>query len=260
MKNAILIITFLGALIFVAAYAWPHPDVAGMILSSREIRHFTDTRPEQVGEQELVSLQVDFALKTEPKENAFIQSVPFTPQAPRAQWENPRFQDGCEEASILMAMRWVNGQPLDTAQAEEEILALSSRAEELFGFFEDSSAADTAELLRAHYEHENLGLAYDIDYEDVLRQLDAGRLVLLPANGQRLGNPNFTAPGPERHMVLVRGFDAGAREFITNDPGTRNGEGYRYSYEALIGAVVDYPTGFHVPIDQERTALIWVGK
>ncbi len=35
------------------------------------------------------------------------QSVPFTVQAPLGDWTDARQQDGCEEASVLMAMAWV---------------------------------------------------------------------------------------------------------------------------------------------------------
>src|SRR3989344_4812592 len=60
--------------------------------------------------------------------------------------------------------------------------------------------------------------------------------------------PNYTAPGPERHMILIRGYDDETGEFITNDAGTRRGEKYRYKYRTLFNAIRDYPTGDHIPI------------
>ncbi|KKU51956.1 MAG: hypothetical protein UX75_C0058G0008, partial [Candidatus Moranbacteria bacterium GW2011_GWE2_47_10] len=55
-----------------------------------------------------------------------------------------------------------------------------------------------------------------------------------------------------------------SKEFITNDSGTRNGEGYRYGENVLFGAVRDYPTGNHYekPIDEsviERNMIV-VGR
>src|SRR3989338_7629179 len=51
-----------------------------------------------------------------------LWEVPFTSQAPRGNWKDPRQQAGCEEASVLMAMRWVRGKSLSMAQAEAQII------------------------------------------------------------------------------------------------------------------------------------------
>lgn len=72
--------------------------------------------------------------------------------------------------------------------------------------------------------------------------------MVVPTNGRALGNPNFTAPGPERHMLVLIGYDPETKEFITNDPGTRQGRHYRYHEEVLFSAIRDYPTGDRVPI------------
>ena len=69
----------------------------------------------------------------------------------------------------------------------------------------------------------------------------------MPVDGRGL-NPKYKAPGPERHMILIRGYDDDTGEFITNDAGTRKGEKYRYKYEKLFNAIRDYPTGDHVPV------------
>ena len=70
------------------------------------------------------------------------------------------------------------------------------------------------------------GLAYGIVVD--------GKLVIYPANGQMLDNPNFTEPGPIYHMLVITGYDKDT--FITNDPGTRNGFNYKYSYDTLEAA------------------------
>src|SRR4051812_4227943 len=50
-----------------------------------------------------------------------LVGVPFTAQAPYGEWNDPKYGDGCEEASILMAAYWAKGQtslPKATAKAE----------------------------------------------------------------------------------------------------------------------------------------------
>ena len=42
-----------------------------------------------------------------------ITGVPFTSQAPSGQWDNPVYQDGCEEAAALMAVYWAEGKILN---------------------------------------------------------------------------------------------------------------------------------------------------
>ena len=79
-------------------------------------------------------------------------------------------------------------------------------------------------------------------------------------NGQLLHNPNFKQPGPERHMLVIIGFDPRKKQFITNDPGTRNGANYRYNYTTLYNAIRDYPTGYNKPIKKVEKNIIIVGK
>jgi hypothetical protein len=39
-------------------------------------------------------------------------------------------------------------------------------------------------------------------------------------------------------MLVIVGYDSNG--FITNDPGTRKGEGYRYSFATLMAAIHDW--------------------
>ena len=58
-------------------------------------------------------------------ERSVLLNVPFTSQAPFANWDDIVFQNACEEASIIMAMRWVNNQSLTQAEANFEIATIS---------------------------------------------------------------------------------------------------------------------------------------
>ena len=188
--------------------------------------------------------------------------VPFTPQAPFAQWSDPRQQDGCEEASVVMAMHWVRGEQIRSREAAlQEILALSYYQENTFGEYRDTSAADTADrLIKGYYNYSNFDVRSVITNDEIIRTIRLGHVVILPFNGQALHNPYFTPPGPERHMMVLIGYDSNTEEYITNDPGTRQGESYRYDKDILFAAIRDYSTGYHIPIEKVEKAMIVVKR
>ncbi len=174
--------------------------------------------------------------------------LPFTAQAPAGEWSDPVFQNGCEEASILMASRLGDVTPFSIEEAKQEIRKLSKLSAELFGTAVDTSAEDTLVLFRK-YTGRSDGTVLDVATDETMRSaLAADQVLLVPMDGQALGNPHFTAPGPETHMLVVTGYDGATGEYVTHDPGTRFGAGYRYSKERLLTAMRDYPTGDHLPI------------
>ena len=66
-----------------------------------------------------------------------LYDIPFTPQAPLAQWDDPRQEDGCEEASVLMAVYWLRGQGLTPLTARREIIAAAEYQKKEYGTFKD---------------------------------------------------------------------------------------------------------------------------
>lgn len=187
--------------------------------------------------------------------------VPFTTQAPGAKWDNPVLQDGCEEASVLMGMMWINGQEkISKSEAEKKIIDLADHAREMFGESLDLSTQDTTFLIRDYYDHEHVYYFEDITTKDIIDALYRGSTVILAVNGKRLQNPNFKNGGPENHMLIVSGYDPKKEEFITNDPGTRKGEDYRYSRDTIEASLRDYPTGFHAPNPTVEKKMIELWK
>jgi hypothetical protein len=176
--------------------------------------------------------------------------VPFTVQAPLLEWSDPRFQDACEEASALMAMKWILDEKFGTkAVVRNEILAISTWQTEKFSSYHDTSVEDTVErIFKGYFGYKNVSVKNNISSVDIIYELEMGNIVITPMNGQALKNPFFTQPGPERHMVLIKGYDPEKQEFITNDPGVSQGESYRYPINIFMDAIRDYPTGDHVPI------------
>ena len=204
---------------------------------------------------------IDETGSKEQSEKFEITGVPFISQAPSGQWDNPVYQDGCEEAAALMAVYWAKGKILNKNIAEDTLAAIAEYEEKNYGGYHDTSAEDTAErILQGYFGYDNFEVKKDIAIEDIIEEIKNGRLVIAPFDGRLLGNPYYTAPGPERHFLAIKGYDAAKKEFITNDPGTKRGEGYRYDEKVLYNALMDYPTGYHEPIVQIKKDIIVVGK
>lgn len=188
-------------------------------------------------------------------------NVPFIAQAPLANWNDPRQQNGCEEASLLMAMGWITGERFTPAQNEKRITDFADWQIEKYGFSTDTNAEDSAKIMREYLKHDNVRVVHGISVGDIKKELVKGNLVIVPINGQRIGNPNYTSPGPLTHMFPILGYDSATDEFITNDPGTRLGAGYHYSSSAIENALQDYPTGAtHGYQTPGKTAMIVVEK
>ncbi len=196
-----------------------------------------------------------------------LLDVPFTSQAPTGEWGNDIFQSGCEEASLVMALRWARtplGQmpkKLTSQEAREALVALAEFQRAQYGYSQDTDVADTVKLAREYFHVDAAHAAYNISKQDIIRELDAGHVVIVPANGRLLHNPNFTAPGPLEHALVIKGYDVVHRQFITNDPGTRKGESYLYDEDVLFGAIREYPSGMHRAIgDEARKSMIVVER
>jgi len=185
------------------------------------------------------------------KDSYLIKSVPFTTQAPFTNWQDKRQQDGCEESSVLMVMKWVRQESLSKQEALDSILNISDYLLENYGEYRDISSLDTVNwIFKDYYKYDKLTLKYNIKAEDIIYELSKGNLIMTPMNGQIMHNPYFTPPGPPRHMIVIKGYDHKKNVFITNDPGTRYGENYEYDVQTLFDSIRDYPTGYHEQIDK----------
>lgn len=194
-------------------------------------------------------------------EKDVLLDAPFTSQAPFRNWKDPKQQDGCEEASALMAVAWTRGIDLTPEYALEEILAISDYEEKTYGNYQDTDAEDTAQrIFREYFKYDNIEVRHSISAGDIKKELFRGNLIIVPVNGRKLGNPYYTPLGPLEHNLVIRGYDAAKKEFITNDPGIMRGKNYRYKESVLEKALQDYPTGHHEPIIAGKTAMIVVKK
>lgn len=163
--------------------------------------------------------------------------VAFASQAPFANWD-ALHEEACEEAAMIMAVKYFKKEPLSPHLMEQGILSLVKWEEEN-GYQVDVNADEATFILKNYFEV-SAKTTTDLSVENIKKQLLAGQLIIVPAAGRQLGNPNFTGAGPIYHMLVIRGYDENNGQFITNDPGTRKGEGYRYKYQKLLEAVHDW--------------------
>lgn len=227
------------------------PKSSNIVIIEEEI--IEEDQPEEVKEEELEPIS--------PVTTNIELIVPFTSQAPLANWSDSRQQDGCEEASAIMAIYWARGWELTPQEAEDKILAISDWEQETYGVFHDTSASDTVEwIFKEYFNYEKVKIVNNITIQDIIKELEKGNLVIVPVNGQAIKNRFFQIPGPERHMVVITGYNYQTKEFTTNDPGTKNGHGYVYNENVLFNAIRDYETGDHEPIIGIQKTMIVVTK
>ncbi|MFC1789696.1 C39 family peptidase [Patescibacteria group bacterium] len=178
--------------------------------------------------------------------------IPFIVQAPFSDWSYP-FNHNCEEAAVLMVHYFFEEiSNVNPAKTKIELLELVEFETKTYGFHEDTTAKQTAQLIEDYYGYKT-NVIYDISLDDIKRELNSGNPVIVPTVGRELQNPYFTPPGPLYHMLVIKGYTSS--EFITNDPGTKNGADFTYSYEILKKAMSDFNEG---EMENGRNAMMIV--
>ncbi len=182
-----------------------------------------------------------------PKENVYKkikQTVPFVVQAPFGKWKDQDFQNGCEEASMIMAMGWIKKTAeISAEESEKQIKDIIKFEEKFLGYSADTDIFDMQKIFQKYFEYNGVEARENIGIDDIKKELQKGNLVLVPAFGRALKNPNYTSPGPITHMLVIIGYDPENKKFITNDSGTRKGKDYEYVEDVLFDAIWQYPSG-----------------
>ena len=177
-------------------------------------------------------------------------SVPFTSQAPYEDWSAP-YQEACEEAALLMIDAYMQGTTLPASVANEKILSLTDAVAKA-GYGESMTIAELATFVQQWYGFRSR-IIEDVTVESIKEELRAGHPVIVPAAGKELQNPYFSGGGPWYHMLVITGFDED--EFITNDPGTALGHGFRYQQDHLLSAIHDW-TGQEQTISEGKKVML----
>lgn len=162
-------------------------------------------------------------------------SVPFSPQAPFANWD-PLHEETCEEMSLILVHHYLARTGINPEQAESELRALTTWEEE-HGYAQDVTVQELGKIAEEYFGYRSRVIT-DPTTEDLKRLLADGHPVVVPAAGRDLGNPYFSGEGPWYHMLVLTGYNEFF--FVTNDVGTRRGEGYVYRFKTLMDAIHDW--------------------
>ncbi len=166
--------------------------------------------------------------------------VPFTPQAPYAVWDELH-NEACEEAAVIIVEQYLKGDrrsKIPAAEADEKIRAQVQWQISRLGVHKDLTAAEIVKYLAKEYLERSQAQVHDFSVDNIKQELSKGKPVIVPAAGRLLGNPYFKRPGPVYHMVVIVGYDS--KYFITNDPGTRRGYKFKYTFDRIQYAVHDW--------------------
>lgn len=167
-------------------------------------------------------------------------AIPFTSQAPTGNWD-ALHEEACEETSVVMAARFLQSRTItDANDAETAIQELTSYVADTMHLPVDITAKETVQLMNQFYGF-HAETKTNFTWDDVKQALAQGYPVLIPAAGQQLGNPYYTAPGPVYHMLVIKGYTA--KKIITNDSGTKRGANYQYTYDTIMKAAHDWNDG-----------------
>ena len=175
--------------------------------------------------------------------------VPFTSQAPEKNWDQP-WQDACEEAAVLMLDAYYKGYGLSPLFSKDEILKMVDWQDER-GWGYSIEAEKVLKLTDWYMSSKQIRIVEDPSVEEIKEFVASGNPVLILAYGKDLPNTHFSGDGPEYHALIIRGYNE--QGFYTNDPGTRNGENFFYTYENLMDSIHDWNGG-------DVTADPWVTK
>jgi hypothetical protein len=168
--------------------------------------------------------------------------IQFISQAPFAFWDNLH-NEACEEASIISATNYFDQTTLSPSEIDEKIQSMVGWQESNFGGHYDLPSDKIKELVDGFYLGKyKTKVVKDFNIDDIKKELAEGNPVIVPLSGRTIGNPYFRQPGPVYHVLVIRGYDSGSGEFITNDVGTnKEGENMRYSYDVIFDSIHDMP-------------------
>lgn len=171
----------------------------------------------------------------------FVENkAPFVSQAPFGIWDELH-EEACEEASIIIANKFLNNATeISKETADKEIQALVDWQIKKYGKHKDLNVKEIQDMAFGFYG-DKLETFDEINEKSFRKILAEKNIIIIPVAGREIGNPNFTPPGPLYHALVVIGYDESTQEFITNDPGTRKGSGFRYSYKTLLNSIHDFP-------------------
>lgn len=201
---------------------------------------------------------IPLATPTPSLPTSVLLPVPFTPQAPTANWDELH-NEACEEASIIMAAAYFAGDTrsvIPPSEVEAQLTTLTEWQQKHFGYYLDSNAEETARMIREVYGLK-ARLIRNFSESDIKHALANDELVIAMLAGRKLDNPYYRAPGPEYHVIIFRGYTS--THLISNDPGTRRGAGYKYTFATIDNATAEWDHAIE-GIDESKSVIVVVSR
>lgn len=166
-----------------------------------------------------------------------IISVPFLVQAPNANWDQTH-EEACEEASLLMVVRYQNNKKFGNSEENDEAILNLINYEKEKGYGDSITLYDLSKIASDYFGIKTGRIEKNITASDIKKELAKDKPVIVGAAGKILPNPNFRNGGPNYHMLVIVGYNEAG--FITNDPGTKKGERFFYTYDELMNSIHDW--------------------
>lgn len=188
-----------------------------------------------------------------PLPERIVLDVPFYSQAPYGVWDSLH-KETCEEAALFMVRDYFSKTKKSLEDQDKALIDYVGK-QTADGYGNDITIQQVADTAETYYDFSNYKIISNPTIKDIKKEIAAGRPVIVPAAGRVLNNPNFTSPGPIYHMLVIKGYDRAG--FITNDPGTRNGNSFHYEYQNLFTAIHDWnPINI---FDGDKAVLVYTG-
>lgn len=265
-KTKIILVLTAAIILTVIALFLIHNRYKIVIVDVPKFNHQQNAQPSQTQSSSSPST-------LNPSPLTLLLPVPFTSQAPTANWDQLH-NEACEEADAIMSAAYFlelpspihgegsgerltsSNQNLDPKLVESEIAKLTQWEDQNLGYHLDTTAAETAQMIESVYGLKTK-LINNFSAEDIKNELAQNRLVIISEYGRALGNPYYKSPGPIHHMLLIKGYDG--NNFITNDSGTKNGRNYIYTFDVIYNAAADWDHATN-NVDLNRKIMIVVWK
>jgi Peptidase_C39 like family len=271
-KTKIILLSLLGVVLLLVVFNWDRFQAEDSdSLSNKEVvTEKSITEKEETLSQNVIKPESEFeeVQETKIKKESEIDNearinikipykiqrdVSFAPQAPFSVWDELH-EEACEEASLIMVKFHLGGKSLTKQKMEDEIQDLVDYQNEEYGDYKDSDMKELKKIAEDYYEIENIKIVKNFTKEDIKKYL-TNSLIIVPTAGRELGNPNFTAPGPLYHNLVLIGYNGNT--IITNDPGTRKGKNYIYDENVLFEAIHDFPGSKKKILNGEKVMLVF---
>ena len=188
-----------------------------------------------------------------------IDHVPFTVQAPFANWDSAH-EEFCEAAAVLMVGRYYRGDRypgdrIPPADADAAMGQIVQWERQQWPGVLDLSLDKVGQAGKQFYNLEPS--LQPATLENVKAALAAGHPVVIPvathgAPGGRAISP-FYSSGNVYHVIVLVGYDG--TSVYANDAGISQGQNYKYDWPGILEPAMDAQASLAHPQTQGRTML-----